>query len=390
MNAHIHRRVYERDADGTPTRFSWQARYRDPRNPRRRHERTFAKKRDAELWLRQQSAALITGTHVDPGKASKKFGELVQAWKDTRYAAFQPRTRDRYDQVLRHHLEPHFGAMRVADIDREAVRRYFGRLAERVAAGEMPGGTAHKIHTTLSSIMSEAVELGLTPANPCTRVRGLPSSKSKRKPTFLTREEIERLIAATDERYRLLVRFASLTGLRQSEVLALRRRHVNVLHGRVRVEEAIKEWHNCVPAFGETKSGRGRTVGLEPELRALLTDHLASLAGDDHALIFTNERGGPIHSVSWMRRIFRPAVKKALPGLHVTFHDLRHCCASMLIASGANALEVKDWMGHASIQTTYDVYGHLLPTNVDDLASRLAAGATNVVALMTSAASADR
>jgi integrase len=386
MNAHVHRRVYERDAAGNPTRFSWQARYRDPKNPRKRHERTFTTKREADRWLREQSAALVTGTHVDPGKASKKFPDLVQAWKDTRYAALAPRSSARYDQVLRKHLLPEFGAMRVSDVDREAVRRYFGKLAHRVAAGEISGGTVHKIHTTLSSIMSEAVELGLTPANPCARVRGLPSSKSQRQPAFLSRDEIERLVAAIYPQYQLMVRCAAYTGLRQSELLALRRRHVNVLHGRVRVEEAIKEWRDGAPTFGETKSGRGRTVGLEPSLRAALTDHLASLPGGDDALVFRNTEGGPVHAESFMRNFFRPAVKKLLPGRHVTFHDLRHTCASLLIASGANALEVKEWMGHASIATTYNVYGHLLPDNVDDLASRLAVTpSSNVVAISDAA-----
>lgn len=382
MNSHVHRRVYERDAQGNPSRFSWQARYRDPRNPRKRHERTFPTKRQAERWLTEQTAALITGTHVEPGKASKKFPDLVQAWKDTRYAALAPRSRARYDQILRHHLTPQFGAMRVAHIDREAVRRYFGKLAERVAAGEISGGTVHKIHTTLSSIMSEAVELGLTPANPCSRVRGLPSSKSQRQPAFLTRDEIERVLTALYPHYQLMVRCAAFTGLRQSELLALRRKHVNLLHGRIRVEEAIKEWRNGEPTFGETKSGRGRTVGLEPGLRAALTDHLASLSGGDDALVFRNTEGGPVHAESFMRNFFRPAVKKVLPGRHVTFHDLRHTCASLLIGSGANALEVRDWMGHASIATTYNVYGHLLPDNVDDLASRLAAGTSNVVPML--------
>jgi site-specific recombinase XerD len=52
-----------------------------------------------------------------------------------------------------------------------------------------------------------------------------------------------------------------------------------------------------------------------------------------------------------------------------------------LIESGANALEVCRWMGHASISTTYDLYGHLMPDAVDDLAARLAVHATNVVPL---------
>ena len=59
----------------------------------------------------------------------------------------------------------------------------------------------------------------------------------------------------------------------------------------------------------------------------------------------------------------------------------RVVCASWLIASGANPLEVCRWMGHASIQTTFGLYGHLFPDYVDDLADRLGTQTTNVLPL---------
>jgi integrase len=354
----------------------WRARWHHPDDGTIIVEKTYRDKRVAESEMRKWDRAAHDGM-LRPVDGRKTFTELVEVWRQARYASFAPRTSARYDSVLRAHLTPEFGSKRVAAIDRAAVRQYFGRLAQRVADGEMTGGNVHKIATTLSSIMSEAVELGWAQANPCSRARGLPSSKPTRRAVFLTRDEITSLIDATDPRHQLLIRFAAYTGLRQSELFALRRRHVDELHGRVRVEDAIKEWkagQPREPVFGETKSGKGRTVGLEPALRQQLSDHLAQLPGGPDAIIFTNDAGRPIESVSWMRLYFRPAVKRALAGRHVTFHDLRHSCASMLIASGANALEIKEWMGHASIQTTYDVYGHLFEDNVDDLASRLSAG----------------
>ncbi len=364
-------------ADGST---KWRARWHHPEDGSIIVERTFRDKRVAERWITDNDREAHNGM-LRPVNTRQTFAELVEVWRQTRYPAFQPRTRDRYDSVVRAHLTPQFGSQRVAAIDRAAVRQYFARLGQRVADGEMTGGNVHKIATTLSSIMSEAVELGWAQANPCSRARGLPSSKPTRKSAFLTRTEIDALISAIDPRYGLLIRTAAYTGLRQSELFALRRRHVDELHGRVRVEEAIKAWQDGAPIFGETKSGKGRTVGLEPSLRTALSDHLAQLPGGSDALIFTRDDGGAIRETSWRRNFWLLAIKQALPGRDVTFHDLRHCCASMLIASGANPLEIKEWMGHASIQTTYNVYGHLFPDNVDDLASRLSVSPTNVVAL---------
>jgi integrase len=362
-------------ADGTT---KWRARWRHPDDGTIIKERTFRNERVARKQITDWDHDAHNGM-LRPVDRRHTFAELVKVWRETRYASFQPRTVARYESVLNAHLTPEFGSKRVSAIDRAAVRQYFARLAKRCADGEMTGGNCHKIATTLSSIMSEAVELGWAQANPCSRARGLPSSKPSRKAAFLTRDEIEALITAMDPRYRLLLRSAAFTGLRQSELFALRRRHVDQLHGRVRVEDAIKAWQQGQPVFGDTKSGKGRTVGLEPELRQQLSDHLAQLGGSD-ALIFTKDDGGPIRETSWRRNFWLPAVADALPGRVVNFHDLRHCCASMLIASGANALEIKEWMGHASIQTTYNTYGHLFEDNVDDLASRLSARA-NVIGL---------
>jgi integrase len=363
-------------ADGST---KWRAHWYHPDDRSVKKERTFRDKRTAQRWISELDRKAHDGMYKSAG-SRKTWEDLVEAWRDTRYGELAPRSRSRYDQVLRTHLDPEFGGKRLMHLDREAVRRYIGRLARQVAAGNLSGGTVHKIHTVLSSILTEGVELEWIPANPARRVRGMPSAKRQRQPVFLTRPEAEALIAATDPRYQLLIRFAVFTGLRQSEVFALRRRHVDVLHGRVQVEEAIKEWRKVAdqpraprePVFGETKSGRGRKVGLEPQLRTLLTEHLASLPGGPDALVFTNDHGAAIRETSWRRNFYRPAVTGALPNRTPTFHDLRHTCASWLIASGANALEVCRWMGHASISTTYDIYGHLMPDAVDDLAGRLA------------------
>jgi integrase len=257
---------------------------------------------------------------------------------------------------------------------------YFGRLGRRVEADEMSAGTVQKIHTTLSSIMREAVELGIVAANPCQRV-GLPTS-SKREMQFLSVEEVRALADAIDPHYRVLILTAALTGLRASELHALRRRDVDLPNTRLHVHRALKAWAQGVPAFGTTKSGRGRAVPLTPTLRDRLAEHLRSVPLHPDALVFTSsgvanaeqrERNPlrAVHQVAWLRNHFKPAVAAALPhrtadptagrryGLR--FHDLRHTCASLLLNQGAPLHAVKDWLGHSSITTTVDRYGHLAP-----------------------------
>ena len=110
----------------------------------------------------------------------------------------------------------------------------------------------------MSSVVSEAVELGWIQANPCSSPRGLPSSKPSRKASFLTRDEIEALIGASDPRYQLLISLRGVHGAYVSlELFALRRRHIDQLHGRVRVEDAIKAWQQGQPGVRRDEVRQG-------------------------------------------------------------------------------------------------------------------------------------
>lgn len=98
---------------------------------------------------------------------------------------------------------------------------------------------------------------------------------------------------------------------------------------------------------------------------------MASLPGGQD-LIFTSPRGGPIQHRVFYRRYFKPAVKEALPAkTELRFPDLRHTCASLLIAAGAHPKAIHERLGHQSITMTFDRYGHLLPGLGDSLADAL-------------------
>jgi len=90
-------------------------------------------------------------------------------------------------------------------------------------------------------------------------------------------------------------------------------------------------------------------------------------------LLFTSTEGEPIRHDNFYKRHFKPAVKAVLPmekhGLR--FHDLRHTCAAMLIAEGAHPKAIQDHLGHKDIQTTFNVYGHMLPSAQEALGAAL-------------------
>jgi integrase len=187
---------------------------------------------------------------------------------------------------------------------------------------------------------------------------------------FLNAEQVRQLAEATPHHYRLLVYMAAYTGLRAGELAGLRRKDVDLLRGVVQVRQALKQLDP--PVFGGTKTGKARTVTLPKFLRTMLTDHLAGAipgGASADALIFTSPEGGILRHGLFMRRVWYPTIKgdkkrklkPALPAeLHaLRFHDLRHTCASLLIAQGAHPKIIQERLGHASITTTMNRYGHL-------------------------------
>lgn len=365
--------------------------------PDGRTSATFRTSGEAEEWLDNELNAVRNGKPRPSLAAKRGFGELVAIWRETRLAGVQPKTRARYEQIVRTYLEPEYRALPVSALTRERVRLYFARLTNAGTSA----GTVAKVQVVLSSILSEAVENGILATNPAAKLKGLPKP-TKRELVVLSAAEVQKLADACaahgwqkhpveHPQDALAVLIAAHAGPRADELWALQRRDYNPLRGTLTIERAWKD--NARTILGTTKTGSKRVVGLPATIRALLDEHLADVEPEPTAFLFsgpggangrTTGNGGPIRHELWRARVFRPALKRALPthpDLH--FHDLRHTCASWLIASGADALQVKSWMGHASIKTTYDVYGHLMPNNVDGLVDRLEAlhAADNVTPL---------
>jgi integrase len=152
-----------------------------------------------------------------------------------------------------------------------------------------------------------------------------------------------------------LVAFTALTGLRQGEVFALRRSDLDLANRIVRVERSSR-----VGAFTQTKSGRKRVVHLTVVAVELVAEQLASRESGPLDLVFPSPTGAMWRKDNFMARIFRPAVRRAeLDGL--TFHDLRHTYASLMVAAGASPHVIAEQLGHRDARLVLQRYGHLYP-----------------------------
>ena len=181
-----------------------------------------------------------------------------------------------------------------------------------------------------------------------------PPRRERVEMRFLTWAEVETLADETVDPYDNLTRFATLSGLRQGELFALRDRAVDFDRGFVLVEAGARNGE-LVP----TKTGAGRRrVNVSGEAIQVLRRQLLARDPNELGLVFPSPAGKIWRKDNFMARIFRPAVRRAeLEPLR--FHDLRHSYAALMIAAGAHPKLLQSQLGHTSITVTLDRYGHL-------------------------------
>lgn len=123
--------------------------------------------------------------------------------------------------------------------------------------------------------------------------------------------------------------------------------------------------------FVPPKNGKVRKVALPKFLIEPLTQQTAGRGPEE--FVFPGAGSKPMRHGNFYGRHFKPAVRRTLPNeLHgLRFHDLRHTCASLLIAQGANLVAICRQLGHSSIEITANRYGHLFPDELDRLADAL-------------------
>lgn len=191
-----------------------------------------------------------------------------------------------------------------------------------------------------------------------------------REMRFLTAEEVRRVADGIREPYDTLLYVLACGGLRWGEAAALRRGRCELLRSRLHVVESLSEVRGAFH-FGATKTYQARAVVLPRLLRDRFAEHLAHEVGaDSDDLVFTAPRGGPLRRKEFSVGFWRPALEEA--GIdHARVHDLRHTCASLLIATGANPKAVQAQLGDSSIQVTFDRYGHLFPSDQMALAAKM-------------------
>ena len=338
--------------DGT-----YRARYRDSSG--KEHARHFARKVDAQRWLDSVTASVVRGDYTDPKASATTVGEMTATWLAGQ-VHLKATGRTRVEGIARLYVVPRWGSTRLRDVAHSDIQAW---VAELTASG-LSASSVQRTHGVLSQVLDLAVRDRRLASNPA-KGANMPRRRSKDM-RFLTAGQVEAL-AASSEPYSLVVRFLAYTGLRWGEMAALRVGDVDPLRRRIHVRRSVTE-DNGHLIFDTTKTDAARVVPLPRFLADQVAEHCAGRGEAD--LVFQGTRGGVLRNRNFGRRTFAPAAR-SIGEPELTPHGLRHTAASLAIAAGANVKVVQQMLGHKTASMTLDLYGHLFPDQLDDVADRL-------------------
>lgn len=267
-------------------------------------------------------------------------------------AGARPGTIRGYACVLEKHIAPPLGEHELAALSHVEIRPVLDQLSDRYSTQ-----MAKMIVCALRALFKWAKRDHHVEEDPTRDTRTVPwlARRAKRPPRAFAPPELDKLIAAAKvlcPQFVLLFLLLSRTGLRIGEALALRAQHFDLRERWVYVEGT---YHGAGDT-GDPKTSAGfRYVDLSDDAADVLTEIQQTLRDTPGGWLFPGEGKNPYHARTVQQAFSRCRYYAQLG--YCTPHTLRHTFASWLIATGVSVAHVKDQMGHASIQTTVDLYG---------------------------------
>ncbi len=315
-------------------------------------------------WLKETLAQIDKGLTYDASQI--KVGEFLEDWLVSIKSNIKPTTCYNYNLAVHKHIIPALGKLLMKDLRPDIVQRFYDK--------KLKNGTSkfslQSTHRVLHKALSHAVVLGMISRNPTEGVV-VPRPENKEMKFYNEIQSNQLLMAVKGTRNEALFHLVLSTGMRQSELVALkwsdldwRNKTISISRQLMRNSKSEEEYFSTL----KTQAGY-RTISLGDHTIKKLRDHL-NLQNEERKnppreewiendLIFPSIVGTPMNQ-SNLYKSFKSIIKEAgLP--EIRFHDLRHTAASIMLNHGVPVIVVSKRLGHAKVSITMDIYGHLIP-----------------------------
>ena len=339
----------------------WEARYcvETPEGPKRRSVYGKTRKEVAEklaVKLANKDTEPVQKVEQTTITARIFFAEYLAAMKDT----IKRRSYETSNDIIRLHLNPEFGSMNLTDLDRKGIQSMYARKRESLSAARVK-----RIHSVLAASLNVAVRWGYVEKNPCDDVSKPKVPQPEIRP--FSKDEAKRFIsAASGERYEALFVLGLSSGARWGELTGLMWGDLNLDSRVMHIQRALVNGYGGHTFDTPKTSGSRRSVGLTVKATDALIRHRDRMRDEGHkvgedVLVFVNTLGNPLHSSNFIRRYFKPLLRRAgLPDTN--WHAAtRHSCTCILLLEGVNPKSVAMQMGWSSVAFMLQNYARFLP-----------------------------
>jgi integrase len=352
------------------------------------YHRFYGSKRAAQTRLTELLSAVDKRAHVPRSTLTVGAHVAERIEQSVRLGVASPKTAERYRELLRNQIVPHLGAIVLQDLKAADISRWHATLLDsgrKDGEGGLSALTVRHAHRLLGKALREAQRFDLVVRDPTIGER--PPKVVREEVVILTGDEARAIVTKlVDNPIYPKAIVALFTGLRRSELLALKWSYIDLDRKTLRVVEALEETAAGL-RFKTPKSRAGkREITLPDIVVAVLRDHrkrqseqrmklgAGRLPAD--ALVFSRLDGGPLSPNALSKEWAKAA---ASIGVKATLHAARHTHVSFLIDAGINVVKISRRVGHADIATTLNVYAHLFDAREDKSAEAINAAVAGLL-----------
>jgi integrase len=311
---------------------------------------------------------------VAPTVKGKTFRNAVEAWRGAIAPILSPATVRQMESYLRSHIFPRFGEDAPHSLDVVALQMF---ATDLLVKKQLSQKTVVNILGTIFSILKYAERCRMQVAKVSFKDLHLGTVNQVAERPFFTREQAQRIIAASEEPYKTLFSLAWLTGLRAGELLALKISDLNFANHTIQVSKSADD--NTRELRQPKTSNSIALLPMPSALQKMLENYLAChWTPNEKGYLFPNPKGThPRWRDNVVKYGLKPVLRKlGIPEAYAGLHAFRHGLATELVQRSTPLPDVQKQMRHADVRTTLKIYSHAIPATqraaMESLASEVA------------------
>ena len=330
----------------------------------------FPTKKEAQVACAQMIHEIEMDEYKEPTKLTVKA--FFSQWLEAKKTSVSDVTYKNYDQFSRIHILPALGNLPLMKLTPMHINKLYSQLIEKK---KLAPRTVKDIHVTIHNALKYAVLWGLLNKNVASLV--IKPKIPRKNVKVWDLDEVKHFLNTTqDEPLHMGFLLALSTGMRQGEIFGLRWADINLEQKTLSISQTISHDGKSFKSGAKTVSGnrlinidQGTVQELQKQHQRIQHYKKENPEFKNYDLVVCTRNGTPFIPKNILRRYYILVRNAKVP--KISFHDLRHTHASLLLKQGIHPKIVSERLGHADVRITLDTYSHLLPGLQEETAEKI-------------------